>query len=196
MSGVNLLGGSAGENIALFHFNFDPSLDPTQLAFTAVSDAAAVPNAINAGANAFQADGDGHFDIQFDFPPPPGSGTARFTGGETVVYDLTYTSPIDVNSFNYSSEMGGGNGSFLAAAHILRTPNGGNDSAGSALFRSPATAAPLGRARRPRVLRSPPGFPAPHPGSGPLPPAAQPRSRLPAHACPASRCLPGSMKRQ
>lgn len=144
MSAANLLGGSGGENIALFHFNFDPVLDPTQLVFTAISNATAVPNAINTGVDAFVADGDGRFDIQFDFPPPPGQGAARFTGGETVVYDLTYIAPIDVNSFNYSSVMGGGNGSYLAAAHILRTPNGGNDSGWIGAVPEPGTASLLG----------------------------------------------------
>lgn len=144
MSATNLQGGTSGENIALFQFNFDPALDPTQLVFSAVGTPGSTPNAINTGVNAFQADGDGMFDIQFDFPPPPGNGNARFTGGETVVYDLTYVSPIDVSSFNHMSEMGGGNGSYLAAAHIQRTPNGGNQSGWIGAVPEPGTAALLG----------------------------------------------------
>jgi hypothetical protein len=146
LSTPNLSGGSGGENVDLWHFNFDPSLDPTQLVFNAVSNGASVPNAINTGVNAFMADGDGMFDIQFDFPPPPGNGNARFTGGETVVYDLTYISPIDVNSFNFGSVMGGGNGTYVSAAHVQRTPNGGTGSGwiGVSVVPEPGTAALLG----------------------------------------------------
>jgi hypothetical protein len=148
LSTSGLSGGTSGENVGLWYFNFDPSLDPTQLVFTAISNAASVPNGINTGVNAFMADGDGVFDIEFDFPPPPGNGNARFTGGETVIYDITYTSPIDVSSFNFSSVMGGGNGSFISGAHILRTPNGGSDSgwigtSNGTLIPEPGTAALL-----------------------------------------------------
>lgn len=124
MSADNLTGGTGGENIDGFYFNFDPLLDPTLLTFTVVNNAASTPNSINTGVNAFMADGDGSFDIFFDFPPPPGSGAARFTGGEVVIYDITYTSAISASSFIFPSEEGGGNGSYLAAAHILRTGDG------------------------------------------------------------------------
>jgi hypothetical protein len=144
LSAPNLSGGASGENVALWHFNFDPGLDPTQLVFSAVSNGASVPNAINTGVNAFMADGDGMFDIQFDFPPPPGTGSARFTQGEVIVYDLTYISPIDVSSFNEFSDMGGGQGSFLSAAHIQRTPSGGGGSGWIGVVPEPGTAALMG----------------------------------------------------
>lgn len=140
MTATNLLGGTQGENIAEWLFNFDSSLDPTLLTFTAVSNSAAVPNAINKGANAYMADGDGNFDIQFVFPPPPGSGAARFTGGETVIYDITYGGgPISASSFAFFSSMGGGQGSFLSAAQIQRTPNGGNGSGWIGVVPEPST---------------------------------------------------------
>jgi len=115
MSASGLVG---TESVANLFFNFDSALDPTQITFTPVDNTASVPNAILTGVNAFQADGDGFFDIKFDFPPAPGSFGPRFTTGEMVVYDLTYTGPIDVGSFNFFSAPGGGAGSFLSAAHI------------------------------------------------------------------------------
>ena len=142
MSAANLVG---TESIVGWYFNFDPALDPTQLSFAVVGTPGSSPNDILTGANAFMADGDGNFDILFDFPPPPGSTAARFTSGETVVYDLTYTGPIDVSSFNFFSAPGGGNGSFLSAAHVTRI-NGGNDSSSGwvGAVPEPATALLLG----------------------------------------------------
>ena len=143
MSATHLAGGSSGENVALWHFNFDPALDPTQLFFSLVGTPGSVPNAINTGVNAFKASGDGAFDIQFDFPPPPGNGKARFTQGEMVVYDITYISPISANSFRHFSDVGGGQGTFLSAAHVQRI--GPNDESGwIGVVPEPGTAALLG----------------------------------------------------
>jgi hypothetical protein len=148
MTADNLTGGTTGENIELFHFNFDPLLDPTALSFTAVDNSASNPengqgdNGIFTGVNAFMANGDGNYDIVFNFPPPPGQSGNRFTGGESVIYDITYTSAIDVNSFNHFSDEGGGQGTYLAAAHIQRI--NGNDSGWIGVVPEPSTAALFG----------------------------------------------------
>ena len=126
LTGENLTGGQAGEGIGGVYLNFDPVLDPTMLSFTAVDVTDSMPNAVTGATNAYKADGDGFFDILFDFPPPPGDDAARFTDGESIVYDLTYIAPIDANSFAFESAMGGGNGSWIVAAHVQRT-NGGVD---------------------------------------------------------------------
>jgi hypothetical protein len=117
---TNLSGGSQGESINSFLLNFDPLLDVTQLTFTAIDIADSSPNAINTGTNTFRAAGDGFFDIEFDMPPPPGSSASRFTDGETITYDLIYTSAISASSFDFMSVNGGGVGTFSAAAHIQR----------------------------------------------------------------------------
>jgi PEP-CTERM motif len=144
MSTPNLTGGITGEDIDQWYFNFDPSLDPTLLSFSAVSNSDSVPNSILTGVNAFMADGDGNFDITFNFPPPPGTDSARFTGGETVIYDITYVAPIDVNSFLFVSEEGGGNGSFYSAAHAQRTGTGLDSGWIGAPVPEPGTAGLLG----------------------------------------------------
>ena len=65
MSATNLVG---TEFIDDWLFNFDTSLNLASLNFAYISGQAA--NNVNTGVDAFQADGDGKFDIEFDFPPP------------------------------------------------------------------------------------------------------------------------------
>lgn len=75
-------------------------------------------NGVSFGSNSFKADGDGYFDILFDFPPPPG-GSATFGAGETSTWLLTGTG-ISTALFNDSSfcQTGCGTGSYFAAVHI------------------------------------------------------------------------------
>jgi len=68
MSAPNLVD---SEKIFDWYFNFDPTLDPTLLTFAPVDNSASVPNSITTGVNFYQADGDGLYDIVFNFPPPP-----------------------------------------------------------------------------------------------------------------------------
>jgi len=113
-------------------FNLDPSLDPTLLSFSVVGTPGSTPNSISTGVNAFMADGDGNFDIEFDFPPPPGSFAALFTTGEAVVYDITYGGVgFNANSFNTGSFPGGGNGTFDSAAHVQSIDSPAGENAGS-----------------------------------------------------------------
>lgn len=105
------------EFVSGVYLNFDPLLDASLLSFSAVDDSASTPT-VTGSNDSYMADGDGFFDILFDFPPPPGNFAAKFTGGESVVFDLTYTNAIDVSSFDFSSVMGGGAGTYQAAAHI------------------------------------------------------------------------------
>lgn len=143
MSAGNLTGGNGGEALAFFYLNFDPLLDAADLIFTVVDNSDSIPNEVLMENNTFMANGDGFFDIAFNFPQPPGSGALRFTEGETVIYDLTYTSAIDVSSFLFFSEMGGGSGEFLAAAHIQRT-GGGQESGWIGAVPEPGSATLLG----------------------------------------------------
>jgi hypothetical protein len=135
------------ELVALWLFNFDPALDPTLLTFTPVSVGSINDGATqkNTGVDAFMADGDGLFDIQFDFPPPPGQQTARFMTGETLVYDLTYGGGnIDVNSFAFLSQMSAGNGTFFSAAQIQGIGPEGNGSGWIGFVPEPSTGLLLG----------------------------------------------------
>jgi PEP-CTERM motif-containing protein len=98
--------------------NLDPTLNPLGLTYTSVNTSAVSSVSFNTGVDAFQADGDGKFDILFDLPPPPGSFASKFTAGETISFDLTYTAALSAADFDFGSAPGGGQGTFRAAAHV------------------------------------------------------------------------------
>lgn len=96
-----------------WYFNMDdPSVD---LGFTHLSGPQAT--LISQADNAFRADGDGFFDILFQFQTAAGDG--RFEAGETSIYTLMGTG-IDENFFDVLAEPGPGGtpGPFHAAAKV------------------------------------------------------------------------------
>lgn len=105
---------TAAEFVDEWLFNLNPALDPTALIFTYVSGIAA---SISTGVNFQQADGDGRFDIRFDFPNAPPS--TRFGAGDAPsVYTISGIPTLTAASFDFSSVQGGGQGTFHSAAHI------------------------------------------------------------------------------
>lgn len=115
MSASNLTG---SEFISKWYFNLNPDLAGS-LTFTPydTSDVESVtPSYI---INEYKADGDGWYDIRFEFPTADGS-TDRFTSGDSIIYDISYsgTGAFDVSSFIFKSSPGGGNGVYESAAHI------------------------------------------------------------------------------
>ena len=129
MNALNLI---ANEFIDEWSFNLNPVLDPTFLNFAPVNVSAVGAVTISTGVNAFQADGDGSYDIHFDFPQSnSGGGAMRFKAGESVIYDITYDIPgvLVEGSFNFQSQPpSGGNGFFNTAAHIQGIGTGGGAS--------------------------------------------------------------------
>jgi hypothetical protein len=120
MTAGNLTG---SENIKGWYFNFDDTLDLTSDLTSlniAVANISAVDSVtVTKDKNNVKADGDGKYDFMFAFPT---SGN-KFTSGETVVYDLTYTGTgtMNISSFNFMSSPAGGHGPFYSAAHIQNT---------------------------------------------------------------------------
>ena len=79
----------------------------------------------NFGSDAFQADGDGRYDILIDFST---AAADRLLAGEVVIFDVTSTTVgFTSDSFLVFSAPGGGNGPFRAAAHIQSLPDGQSD---------------------------------------------------------------------
>jgi len=111
------------ESIGMLYFNYTG--DPTTLSI-APNDVSAIgttvislndPNTTD-DDGLFKADGDGIYDILFDFPPPPGTFSDKFTKGETVIYDITGTGVSAANFFTLSAPDGGSNGPFYAAVKL------------------------------------------------------------------------------
>ena len=79
----------------------------------------------NFGSDAFQADGDGRYDILIDFST---AAADRLLAGEVIIFDVTSTTVgFTSDSFLVFSAPGGGNGPFRAAAHIQSLPDGQSD---------------------------------------------------------------------
>ena len=115
--------GSVGlADVTAMYFNLDPVMDATLLDFARVSGdgPTAANTSIVTGVDAFQADGDGRYDILFDFPPPPGQQAARFNAGEELVYTIMGTD-LTASSFNFFAAPGGGFGPYLSVARFQDT---------------------------------------------------------------------------
>lgn len=120
---ISTAGLTDNEILAGLYINFDPALDLDELEITPVAGNTATANGITTGTDAFRADGDGFFDILFDYPPPPGQTGALFSADETVAYTITSSEPITALSFDFFSAPGPGEGNpgpFHAAGKIQR----------------------------------------------------------------------------
>jgi hypothetical protein len=100
------------------YFNLDPALNPLNLSFSpgvGTCTNCAVSQ-IATGTNAFQADGDGSFDIQIDFET---AAAGRFNQGDSYSVLIDHTDPgFNVNSFLFQSATGGGNGIWFTTARL------------------------------------------------------------------------------
>jgi len=125
---------ASGENIdpgAALFLNFDPAetghLAPGVLTFALTANTGfSQPAAVTTGEDAFKADGDGLYDIMFNYT----SSTKAFTTGQLQTYDIsTSVGMVAADDFNFLSTPSGGQGTFLAAIHVQNTPSGGSGSA-------------------------------------------------------------------
>jgi hypothetical protein len=108
------------ESMEELYLNLNPAYDADDLAFAIDSSSGTFgPISISTGTNAFKADGDGLYDIlfQFDFSPP----ADRFDNTDSITYHITGIAGLVEGDFNFLSAPAGGHGPFLAAAHIQNT---------------------------------------------------------------------------
>ncbi|OGA00965.1 MAG: hypothetical protein A3I00_07975 [Betaproteobacteria bacterium RIFCSPLOWO2_02_FULL_64_12] len=114
---------TSSQFVTEWDLNYDPALSPTFLSFSWVSGATA--SGPTTGVDCCKADGDGWYDIEFDFPT---AGASRFMTG-TSVWDITCTGTatecagFGASLFDFVSASGGGAGAFHTAAHIQGIPN-------------------------------------------------------------------------
>jgi len=113
---ISAAGLTADERVKGVYFNLDPSINPTNLVFSAPTKSGTFDDpAISKGANAYKADGDGYYDILIEFTED--GAPLAFNGGESVSYTITLAS-LTANSFDFLSAPGGGAGQYNTAAHI------------------------------------------------------------------------------
>jgi hypothetical protein len=121
--------GSSGQFITETDFNFDPSLQIGSLSGTMTSCTTCTIVGVSIGTDAFQADGDGKYDIGMIFDSSDGLPT-RFNDSDVAVVVFTYTGTgtFNADSFNFLSTPAGGAGPFHAASHVQGIPT--NDCSG------------------------------------------------------------------
>lgn len=109
---ISLLNSST-EKVKDWGFNFDPSLNATNLSVSQESGPAAT---WSTGTNHWKAGGNGWYDLRFSFSPS----SDLFKQGSVAEFTITSTDPISAHSFMYQSVNGppSKNG-FYSAAHVL-----------------------------------------------------------------------------
>ena len=129
MSDTNL---TDDEYVDVWFFNLNPALLPSTLTFTYSSGVVATSvSTIDVIHATFKPDGDGYFDIRFDFGKTNGVGD--FGVLDSSVYTITSTCGLclDVSYFDYFSAPGGGSGTYNTAAHVQSIDMRGDDDEGS-----------------------------------------------------------------
>jgi hypothetical protein len=100
------------------------AIDPTTLSFSAPTKVGTFDDpTINLGTDKYKADGDGLYDIRFDFSTASGH---EFGQGDSVSYIMSGPAFMNADSFSFESHPAGGVGPFFEAAHILSIGQGGN----------------------------------------------------------------------
>jgi len=116
-------------DITGMYFNLvdDSTATLNGLGFSYVSGPEAT-NGVGVGTNAYRADGDGYYDILFDYPPP--GGPANFSAGDVSVYTITGAGLLasDFNVIGAPGPGAGNPGPFLSVARFQSTGTDGNGS--------------------------------------------------------------------
>jgi hypothetical protein len=107
---------SSAEKTTELYLNLDPSLSPTALHFSVVGGTAGVTApAPSTGTDSFKADGDGKYDILFQFGQTP---VTAFSSGDYIQYSITGIPGLTSADFAHLSTAAGGHGPFYAAVHV------------------------------------------------------------------------------
>jgi hypothetical protein len=116
------------EFVSGFYLNLNTNFSPLNLSISYVSSAGSflIPSVasgtIERGTDSFKADGDGKYDVLFDFSTVSGS---TFGAGESVTYQISGIAGLTADDFVYLSAPNGGHGPFYAAAHVQGIGNDG-----------------------------------------------------------------------
>jgi hypothetical protein len=106
------------EFVSKMYFNLDPAINPTSLVIAGV-DTTDIGGSytVSTGTNAFKADGDGHFDILFEFETS--SGSNQLQADEEISFSFTLAG-LEAGDFEYFSTKTDGTdpSGIYAAAHV------------------------------------------------------------------------------
>ncbi len=119
----------SGGFVSELYLNFDDTEDVTLLNFAHLAGqdvgsfiAPSVGSAttpIELGMNAYKADGEGYFDIRFEFDTTSNAPDKRLGPGESIAYTITHPSVwLTLEMFLQWSEASGGSGPYVAAVHL------------------------------------------------------------------------------
>src|ERR1051325_3347100 len=109
------------EFVSGFYINLNTNFSPLNLSISYVSSLGSftVPSVasgtIERGTDSFKADGDGKYDVLFDFSTVSGT---TFGAGESITYQISGISGLTADDFVYLSAPNGGHGPFYSAAHV------------------------------------------------------------------------------
>jgi len=109
------------EFVSGFYLNLNTNFSPLNLSISYVSSSGSflIPSVgsgtIERGTDSFKADGDGKYDVLFDFSTVSGS---TFGAGESITYQISGIAGLTADDFVYLSAPNGGHGPFYAAAHV------------------------------------------------------------------------------
>lgn len=114
---VDNLGLTGGEFLSQLYLNINPLDNVNNLTFTFVSGTSGVTApTIQTGEDGFKADGDGKYDILFNFDTV---NSGRFGAGDSITYLIAGISGLSASDFKYlSTSAGGQHGPFYGAGHI------------------------------------------------------------------------------
>ena len=114
--GVSNVNVTTSEKISELYLNINTNYNPGNLQFTFLGGSTGVtaPQP-SLGTDNFKADGDGKYDILFQFSQPP---TNSFGAGDYLIYKITGIPTLTSADFVYLSTPAGGHGPFFSAIHV------------------------------------------------------------------------------
>jgi hypothetical protein len=107
---------ASSEKITELYLNLNPSFLATSLVFSNTGGSSGVFAPLpSLGLNMFKADGDGKYDILFDFGLTP---STAFSTSDYLTYTITGIPTLTSSDFEFLSQPAGGHGPFYAALHV------------------------------------------------------------------------------
>ena len=107
---------TSSEKITELYLNINPNYNVSALQFSFVSGSAGVTAPLpSLGEDSFKADGDGKYDILFQFSQTP---STSFGPNDYLVYQITGIPTLTSSDFVFMSSPAGGHGPFYSAIHV------------------------------------------------------------------------------